>query len=103
MAFLRDQNTAREWPLRGKITLIGRDPSCELVIVTDRTSWRHALIVHSSQGYAIEDLDSVNGTYVNGRRIQTRTLLRSLDRLEVSGLTATFHDDAGGPAATPAT
>jgi serine phosphatase RsbU (regulator of sigma subunit)/pSer/pThr/pTyr-binding forkhead associated (FHA) protein len=103
MAFLRDPATTREWPLRGKITLIGRDPSCDVVIGTDRTSWRHALIVHSNQGYAIEDLDSVNGTFVNGRRIQTRTLLRSLDRLDISGLTAIFHDDGGAtPAPSPA-
>ena len=32
MAFLRDQGSTKEWPLRGKITLIGRDPSCDVVI-----------------------------------------------------------------------
>jgi phosphoserine phosphatase RsbU/P len=94
MASLRELHTDREFVLRGKITLLGRDPSCDIVVNTDRTSWRHALLFHSGLGYAVEDLESVNGTYVNGKRIVQRTPLRSLDRLEISGLQVTFLEDA---------
>ena len=44
MAVLREPTTNREFPLRGKITILGRDPLCDVVITSDRTSWRHALL-----------------------------------------------------------
>ncbi len=100
MAVLRDLSSNREYPLRGKITLVGRDPTCDIVVGTERTSWRHALIFYSSKGYAIEDLDSVNGTLVNGRRIQQRTDLHARDRVEIPGLQVVFYDD-NPPATSP--
>jgi len=93
MAVLREPTSNREYPLRGKITILGRDPLCDVVVTTDRTSWRHALIFHTNQGHAIEDLDSVNGTFVNGKRINQRTLLRQGDRVDLPGLAVVFHDD----------
>jgi len=93
MAVLRDLSGNREYPLKGKITLLGRDPTCDIVVSTERTSWRHALVFYSNQGYAIEDLESVNGTFVNGRRIQQRTTLHSRDRVEIPGLQVVFHED----------
>src|SRR5271156_4101335 len=105
MAILRDQNTNHEFSLRGKITLVGRDPSCDIVVNTERTSWRHALIFHTGKSYSIEDLDSVNGTYVNGKRIVQRAPLQPGDRLEISGFQAVFQEEAPGngrPAPTPA-
>ena len=83
MAVLRDQNN-RDIPLRGKITLFGRDPSCDIVVNTERTSWRHCLVFHSSQGYAVEDLDSVNGTFLNGTPVR-RSSLEDGDELDVAG------------------
>ncbi len=101
MAVLRDVSSNREYPLRGKITLLGRDPACDIVVSTERTSWRHALIFYSNQGHAIEDLDSVNGTFVNGRRIQERTPLRPRDRIEIPGLQVSFHEDSSGAKVPP--
>lgn len=103
MPVLREVSSNREYPLRGKITLLGRDPSCDIVASTERTSWRHAVIFFSRQGYAIEDLDSVNGTFVNGRRIQQRTTLRPSDRVEIPGLQVIFADDSLAPAPTSST
>ena len=47
MAVLRELTGAVEHPLRGKVTLIGRDPGCDIVVRTDLTSSRHAIIVQS--------------------------------------------------------
>src|SRR5438105_3608417 len=99
MTALRILNRNEEIPLRGKVTFIGRDPVCDVVVGTSQTSWRHALIVHAATGYFIEDLDSVNGTFVNGRRITERTALHPNDRIDVCGLSAVFQGDA--PTATP--
>src|SRR5260370_16103557 len=94
MPALHVPNRDEETPLRGKVTLIGRDPASDVVVGTGQTSWRHAIIVHGAAGYVIEDLDSVNGTFVNGRRVTERTLLHPNDRIDVSGLSVVFRGDA---------
>ena len=47
---------------------IGRRSDNTLVLATDRVSRHHARIGVRGAGYWIEDLDSMNGTYVNGER-----------------------------------
>jgi serine phosphatase RsbU (regulator of sigma subunit) len=97
-AFLRELTRQREpYPLTGKVTLIGRDPAAHVVVGTGQTSWHHAIIVLSGGVYYIEDVDSVNGTYVNGQRILERTRLRNNDRIEICGLSVVFQDDAPRP------
>jgi sigma-B regulation protein RsbU (phosphoserine phosphatase) len=98
MAVLREGTGGRVLPLRGKVTLIGRDPVSDVIITSPKTSARHALIVHANGTYFLEDLDSVNGTAVNGKRVRQRVALRAGDTIELPGLTVTFDDSAApGP------
>ena len=60
--------------LRGAELLIGRHPSCDLSVQDGGVSRRHARLAWSGSGYAIEDLGSANGTYVNGNRISSQGL-----------------------------
>jgi serine phosphatase RsbU (regulator of sigma subunit) len=101
MAVLKDSAGEREYPLRHKVTRIGRDPTCDVVVREGRASAEHALIVRSGGAYFVEDLDSSNGTFVNGVRIRQRTRLKAGDRLEIFGLTVAFQDDAPFAAQTP--
>lgn len=48
---------------------IGRTPDNDIVVSDVLASRRHAQLLSSPQGLVIEDLGSVNGTYVNGQRI----------------------------------
>ena len=63
-----------EHPLKGReIALapgqtIGRE-ECEIVLPDPEVSRRHALIRLLDAGLAIEDLSSLNGTWINGERI----------------------------------
>src|SRR5262245_53780364 len=54
--------------LERTITL-GRDPACDVVLDEDAASRRHAVIDVGPTGIRIRDLDSRNGTFVNGRRV----------------------------------
>lgn len=58
--------------------VLGRDPKCDLVIDSQDVSGKHAAIVTVVNDHFLEDLDSTNGTRVNGRRI-TRHLLENND------------------------
>jgi len=67
--------------------IVGRHRSCDVVITDDTVSGRHCRISGTSGGHVIEDLGSSNGTFVNGRRVET-SALQSGDRLTLG--TATF-------------
>ncbi|MBD5784625.1 FHA domain-containing protein [Cellulosimicrobium terreum] len=56
-------------PLTASSILMGRAPSCTLVLDDDYSSSRHARIFPQNGGWFVEDLGSTNGTYVDGQRI----------------------------------
>lgn len=55
--------------LHTSAVLIGRSPSCTLVLDDDVVSSRHARIFPHDGGWYLEDLGSTNGTWVEGRRV----------------------------------
>ena len=54
--------------------IIGRSPDVAVVINDSNVSRRHAEVWRTSEGVAIRDLQSTNGTYVNGHRITAVSL-----------------------------
>ena len=92
MAFLRKSDGSRSFPLRPRLTLIGREPGCDIAIGQSEVSGRHAIIVNVNSHYFVEDLHSLNGTLVNGRPVQERTSLSNGDTIEFPGLKVTFHE-----------
>jgi DNA-binding winged helix-turn-helix (wHTH) protein len=60
-------------PLPDGEYIAGRDADCSLVIDASTVSRRHARITVLSATVTIEDLDSTNGTFVNGTRISLPT------------------------------
>lgn len=93
MAILRATDKTREFPLRNTISIMGRDAGCDIVVQAEAASRRHAMIVRSGDAYYVEDLNSINGTFLNGKRVRQRTRLDPGDRLEIPGLAVSFHLD----------
>lgn len=54
--------------------IIGRSPEVEVVVNDNNVSRRHAEVWRTSEGVAIRDLQSTNGTYVNGHRVSAVSL-----------------------------
>lgn len=52
--------------------VIGRDPDCDLPVIHPRVSWHHARLSRTAEGTFVEDLKSLNGTFVARRRISGR-------------------------------
>ncbi len=46
-------------------TLVGRDPSCDVVLNPKSVSRRHLVIRREGDGYVVQDLGSANGTMLN--------------------------------------
>ena len=55
---------------------IGRDPASDVPLNYPMISWRHARLTRAVEGIWVEDLDSRNGTYVDGIRINAKVLVR---------------------------
>lgn len=54
----------------GTRMMIGRDTHCDVVFAASSVSRRHALIRRQATGWVLHDLGSLNGTWVNGRRVE---------------------------------
>ncbi len=74
----------RELTLRQGHTLIGRSTLCDVRIDTPTISRRHALISYTPDGAVLVDLNSTNGTFVDGREIR-RHVLQPGETIEVGG------------------
>jgi pSer/pThr/pTyr-binding forkhead associated (FHA) protein len=59
--------------LHGERLTIGRRPDADVFLDDVTVSRDHALLVHRADGWHLDDLGSLNGTYVNRERIESRT------------------------------
>jgi predicted component of type VI protein secretion system len=76
----------RTWHLHHKDTVIGRRRDCGLRILSAEVSRRHCLLRIDNGSLNVEDLDSINGTFINGQRIAGKQVLRPGDYLEIGPL-----------------
>jgi pSer/pThr/pTyr-binding forkhead associated (FHA) protein len=68
---------------RGAVKTVGRTARADFIVSAALVSRLHCrLTADRSDQLIVEDLDSTNGTIVNGRRVK-RSLLRAGDRLKV--------------------
>jgi pSer/pThr/pTyr-binding forkhead associated (FHA) protein len=62
--------------------LIGRDTDCDISLQANRYLSRfHSQLVKKDEGYELEDLQSANGSYVNGLQVNGRLKLKDGDRI----------------------
>ena len=58
------------YPLEKAQTTIGRSPDCDIFLDDVTVSRRHAVVGRGDAGFTIEDLGSLNGTFLNRSRIE---------------------------------
>jgi hypothetical protein len=69
---------------------IGRDASCDLAIADVTVSRRHAQLERTADGWLITDLESTNGTRVNGWRVRGQVPIHAGDLVSFGNLEAVF-------------
>jgi pSer/pThr/pTyr-binding forkhead associated (FHA) protein len=70
-------------------TLIGRSPECDVFLDDVTVSRKHAELVRDGETFTISDLGSLNGTFVNKKRIES-TELEDDDELQIGKYRLTF-------------
>lgn len=84
LLLIRGPQSGRAYPLDEPVFTLGRDPRNDIVIDHPQVSRRHARITRQSNAWVIEDLDSTNGTFVNGTRVTEPRALTQGDTIELS-------------------
>ena len=79
--------------LESEHVTIGKDGSNDVAVTGDKAVSRlHAVLERFGPGWAVRDLGSSNGTYVNGERILSERALHHADEIRVGSTRLVFRD-----------
>ncbi|MEX2194757.1 MAG: FHA domain-containing protein [Thermoleophilaceae bacterium] len=81
--------SGESFAVAGERMAIGRTPEAEVFLDDVTVSRNHALLVRRRDGLYIDDLGSLNGTYVNRRRIESHQLADG-DELQIGKYKLTY-------------
>ncbi|OHB86611.1 MAG: histidine kinase [Planctomycetes bacterium RBG_16_64_12] len=86
---IRGNDQGTRFELAGEIVGVGRDSSNLVQLHDTEASRQHAEIRHAEGSYVIADLNSSNGTFVNGRKVEEHRLA-SGDQVQIGGTLMLF-------------
>ena len=76
--------------LESERTTVGRSPDCDVFLDDVTVSRRHALVERRDGQFFLEDQGSLNGTFLNRRRIEASSPLEDGDELQIGKYKLTF-------------
>jgi hypothetical protein len=79
------------YPLLDSEYSLGRAPENTIAIADGSVSSRHARILRTPEGFVLEDLQSRNGTFVNGEQVTDKRLLADGDLIRLGKVIMTFN------------
>ena len=82
------------WPLGNRTTVVGRDETVPVQILDDLVSRKHMQIRfdRSADTYAVIDMNSSNGVYINNQKIDDETLLAEGDVISIGQTVLLFTE-----------
>ena len=82
MLILQEGN--QRWPLDKDRITIGRGPDCDIILADRVVSRRHTSILRKNGSYFIQDEESKNGTFVNGKPVEAQQRLIDGDEIQIA-------------------
>jgi predicted component of type VI protein secretion system len=76
--------TGQRWTLGDEPMVIGRGNDSDIVLPERQVSRHHLKILYHDGRYLLEDLDSKNGTFLNGRQIHGTVPLQDGDEIQIA-------------------
>lgn len=101
LVLFKKNGSQKSFALPSSITIIGRRHDCDLCIPLMPVSKRHCELDRNNETLKIRDLDSHNGTFVNGERINGDKTARAGDYLQVGPLMFQIQIDGEPEKTTP--
>jgi len=103
LVFIAGPNAGRRYKLAEGEYIIGRRSDCQIFVPDMRVSRQHARFRPDGQRWALEDLGSNNGTYVNGQRLSGPLPVAHGDEITIASnrIRVEAPDEAGHGALTP--
>lgn len=86
------KNISKKYNISQKGIIIGRKNECDIVIPESTVSGFHASINKIKKSYIIEDLDSTNGTILNGKSIKKAEIFNN-DVIKIGVAVITFNNE----------
>lgn len=83
--------SVRNYSISKVCTLIGRDPSCDVVLDDKHVSRKHARIIFSGSSFELSDVGSTNGVFLNGNIVSSSVVLKDGDRINIGGFIITVY------------
>jgi pSer/pThr/pTyr-binding forkhead associated (FHA) protein len=85
---IQGESTDETYQYKTREIFIGRVPSCELPLTSEKVSAHHARLYFHNNQWWIEDLNSTNGTFLNEERVSVPTVVVDGDSLGIGDVTA---------------
>ena len=89
-----ESKVLREYPIQKSAMTVGRAPGNEIVIDNLAVSGTHLRVAVEERTFVVEDLNSLNGTFLNGQRIR-KSSLKEGDQIVIGKHSLEFSEKGG--------
>jgi len=101
LLLLTGESVSDQFQLSKDDIVIGRDDDCDIVIPDRQVSRRHVRIYREDDAYFVEDLESRNGTWVNGQQLKGSRRLYDNDVIQLAATARLQFLGSGATAPMP--
>ena len=95
VAVLQPLKQGKVIPIDRAVVMVGRGSDCDAIITdSQKISRRHCCLVQVDNAYYIRDLGSMNGIWVNGKRVSRESPMQLGDKVQIGDVEFQFHPNA---------